>query len=171
MNEEYGMLQLLELCRDIEKNPSQLHSNGKHKNAPQTPDFDWNVFVNRIDHMMEKDRIQNNPIRQCRLAISALNADLTYNNRNRAKKHLKNVVDKLEREEISRKKWAAHEQEQQEDLEKGLKVSTFLTDEFWENIVNPQEPDIKSKEEVPIGVLNEEKHRYQRLIGQSVLRL
>jgi len=164
MNEEHSIGKLLEVAWEIEKNPSKLHCNRKH-NAPQTPDFDWNVFVGRIDKIIEQDREVKNPLRRCQLILSLLNADLTYDNRSRAKTLLHKVIDTLQQSE---RKFAEDREKckkETEEVQKQLMTSTFLTDEFWQTIVEPVkksnvEPVKKSKN----SVLDEEKQRYQQLL-------
>lgn len=176
MNEEYtkGMSQLLELARDIEKTPSELHCKCKHKDAPQTPDFDWNVFVKRIDKIMEDDKVANSPFRQVRLAFSALNADLTYDNRKRAKELLHKAADTLEHQEHKARELDEEYRKIAEQEQKKLRTSTYLTDEFWQNIITDlkkckckcpkcQHP-LENEERVP--VLRTEKRRYDQFLSE-----
>ncbi len=168
---------LLEVAWNIRENPSQLHASFRHKDAPQTPDFDWNVYVDRLEEMMKQDRIKNNPIRQSRMALNALNADLTYDNRNKAKELIKKVVEELSYRERENLKEKLEETEKFDEEQKMFRASTTLsTDEFWLNIGGPA-PQAKPKEPQPIRfpsswcnlkevrepVLAEEKQRYEEL--------
>lgn len=186
MNEKYyndkEVLQLLVLAQDIKDNPSQLHASFKHKDAPQTPEFDWNIYMERHADMMEQDRIKHSPLRQSKMALNALNADLTYDNRSKAKELIKRVVEELSYQE------ATSIQERQLDRINGEKerkeflVSTYLTDEFWQNIGGEAPPPADKLADsqavdllwgasrfscdpktVPSRVLNEEKARYEQL--------
>lgn len=173
MNEKYtkGMSQLLKLARDIEKIPSELHCKCKHKNAPQTPDFDWNVFAKRIGKMIEDDKVTNSPFRQVRLALSALNADLTYDNRSRAKALLHKAADTLEHQEHKSRELDKEYKEMAKQEEKVLRTSTYLTDEFWQNIVTDLKKckckcqcSLEEKERTP--VLSVEKLRYDQFLSK-----
>lgn len=181
MNEEYskGMAHLLELVRDIEENPSQLHCKCTHKDAPQTPDFDWNVFVDRIDTMMKEKRITDSPLRKVRLAIASLSADLTYDNRNRAKKMLHEVVDTLKYEEEETWRLNDEDKEAMKQEQEIFKTSTYLTDEFWQNAVDESKkckckcPDCHSNKDTEkrSPVLEKEKQRYSELTSSYLHEL
>lgn len=149
---------LLDIAWDIKKNPSKLHASFRHKDAPGTPDFDWDVYVDRIDNMMEQDSIKNSPIRKARIALNALNADLTYDNRNKAKKLIKSLVDELAHQERQGIQERLADREQMKEEQKMFRISTVLTDEFWKNIGQPEKKECQE----PSRVLEKEKNRYEQ---------
>ncbi len=177
MNEEHGIFELIELAKHIEKNPSEVHGGRSHNGKCHPPDFDWNVFVNRIDTMIKEGKIRDDPFRKVRLALDSLNADLTYDNRNRAKDLLHSALESLsydERQVIERRK----EEESKADL-KTLLVSTYLTDEFWQKAAEEgqkckcscpkcEENRMSTKARTP--VLQEERDRYSRLRTLAFVR-
>ena len=170
MNEEHGIFELIELAKHIEKNPSAVHGSRLHNGERHPPDFDWNVFVNRIDTMIKEDKIRDDPFRKVRLALDSLNADLTYDNRSRAKDLLHSALESLsyeERQVIERRK----EEESKVDLE-SLLVSTYLTDEFWQKAAEegqkckctcPTCEKTRMSAKVRTPVLREERDRYNLL--------
>jgi len=180
MNEKYGMSQLLELARDIEENPSRLHCKCTHKDAPQTPYFDWNVLADRIDTIIQDKKAIDSPFRRCQLVLALLNADFTYDNRSRAKKLLHQMADTLEQQE--KEQWVRDQKERKEvqQIENACLTSPKLTDEFWQNAVDESKkckctcPKCQSqeifKEDRP-SVLEEEKQRYNELTSNYLHEL
>lgn len=178
MNEEHGIFELIELAKHIAKNPSIVHGSSLHNGERHPPDFDWNVFVNRIDTMIKEDKIRDDPFRKVRLALDSLNADLTYDNRGRAKQLLQSALESLSHEErlfTERRK----EEESKADL-KTLLVSTYLTDEFWQKAAEegqkckcscPACGNIRAISKVRTPVLQEERDRYMLLRSSSELSL
>lgn len=177
MNEEHGIFELVELARKIEKNPSPVHGSS-HNGKPHPPDFDWNVYVDRIDIMIKEDKIRDDPFRKVRLALDSLNADLTCDNRSRAKDLLHSALESLsyeERQVTERRK----EEESKLDL-KTLLVSTYLTDEFWQKAVEegkkckcscPTCELTRIPAKVRTPVLQKEMDRYKLLKYSSELSL
>lgn len=139
---------LVEIVRDIEENPSQLHRGNKHKDAPQALDFDWNVLVSRIDRMAEQKGIVDNPRRLCKLVLSILNNDLTNESLVRVRKLLYKVVEILEQENCNETTTRESLVQEQEKIQRPLKTSTYLTDEFWQNIVKPTCQESQSSKRV-----------------------
>lgn len=183
MNEEYskGMSQLLELARDIEENPSKLHCKCTHKDAPQTPDFDWNVFVGRIDAIIQEKKVIDSPFRRCQMVLALLNADLTYDNRSRAKKLLHQMADTLEQQEQEQRRRDQEERKGVQQVQNMCLTSPTLTDEFWQNAVDESKKckcicsDCQSqrmgkeiKETIAPAfdqILKEEKQRFDQLVS------
>jgi len=132
--EQDEIIRLLKISHDIEENPSQLHCKCKHKDAPHTPDFDLNVFVNRIKQM----KIEDNPRRLCSSLIATLDAistDLTEDNINTLRELLPKIVDILHSVEKERNRTTSMDKEEIKEFEKSCLVSTCMTDEFWTDII------------------------------------
>ena len=66
-----------------ERHPSEVHGGRKDGKGIRTPDFDWNVFVARLNDTIEQEKVDNDPISICRKMRAYLAADLTYDNRSR----------------------------------------------------------------------------------------
>lgn len=172
----------LEIAEEIAKNPSKLHSERRHKNAIKATEFDWNVFARRIVHLQDMERTKDDPLQKCRLAIGLLNADLSYDNKNKARQLLHEIVELVtDMQEKLREKQKA-ERAETEEIEKGLLVSTQLQDDnFWQNIAPKRKqkycPDPGTSRGHTLwiwnlpdgsGILDKEKERYQQLRRESV---
>lgn len=148
----------LEIADEIRSNPSKLYKGTRHKNAIQADEFDWNVFAQRIVNLQNTKRKKNNPLQKCRLAIGILNADLTYDNKNKARQLLHETVELLEDVERKLRKSWEDETKEIKETEKTLLTSTVLKDDnFWQNISPAKTP--KDLDET----LETEKERYQDL--------
>ena len=126
----------LEIAEEIAKNPSRVHGGRQHKNAIKATEFDWNVFAQRIVHLKDTAWKKNDPLQRCRLAIGLLNADLSYDNKNKARQLLHEIVELVTEIQKELREKREVEKTEIEEIRKPLLVSTQLQDDnFWQNLV------------------------------------
>ena len=136
---------LVQLAFEIKQNPSQVLHCGKprefkrpHEHVPNSLPVrsaranDLSMFGN----LKYARQTPKNPVALCQHVLRCLECDLTYDNRARAKKSIKEAIiaiKNLEIEQLKRRKESDETRKAEiEKIKNSLKTSTGLHDSFWE---------------------------------------